>query len=117
MAFKFEKLTVWQKSLDLTDKIDLLTKTFPKNEMYILSSQMKRAADSISLNIAEGCTGQSNAEYIRFLRYALRSDVEVVACLYIGKRRNYIENDQFHELYKLCEEILYMINALIKSMK
>ncbi len=85
MAFKFEKLKVWQKALDLTDEIDKLTKTFPKDEVYSLNSQIKRAADSISLNIAEGSTGQSNAEFTRFLRYALRSNIEVVACLHIGK--------------------------------
>jgi four helix bundle protein len=117
MAFKFEKLLVWQKALDLANEIDLLTKTFPKEEVYILISQIKRAADSVSLNIAEGSTGQSNAEYIRFLRFALRSDIEVVACLYLGKRRKYIKEKVFYELYNLCEEILLMINALIKSMK
>ncbi len=85
MAFKFEKLKVWQKSLDLADNINLVTKSFPKDEMYALTSQMRRAADSICLNIAEGSTGQSNAEYIKFLRYALRSDVEVVACLHLAK--------------------------------
>jgi len=89
MSFKFEKLKVWQKSLDLADEIDKLTKTFPKEELFILTSQIKRAADSISLNIAEGSTGQSNAEFTRFLRYALRSDIEVVGCLHLGKRRKY----------------------------
>lgn len=75
MSFKFEKLKVWQKALELADEIDQLTKTFPKEEIYILNSQIKRAADSVSLNIAEGSTGQSNAEFIRLLCYALRSDV------------------------------------------
>jgi len=117
MAFKFEKLKVWQKALDLSEGIDSLTKTFPKQEVYVLTSQMKRAADSVALNIAEGSTGQSNVEYIRFLRYALRSDIEVVGCLYLGRKRKYITEELFLELYKLCEEILLMINALIKSMK
>lgn len=53
MAFKFEKLKVWQKALDLADEIDKETKTFPKEEVYILTSQIKRAADSISLNIGK----------------------------------------------------------------
>lgn len=117
MAFKFENLIVWQKALDLTDEIDKLTKTFPKEELFILTSQIKRAADSISLNIAEGSTGQSNAEFIRFLRYALRSDVEVVGCLHIAKRRNYITIESFLLLYKSCEEVLVMLNGLIKSLK
>jgi four helix bundle protein len=54
MAFKFENLQVWQRALDLTDEVDRLTKTFPKDELYVLTSQMKRAADSVALNIAEG---------------------------------------------------------------
>lgn len=116
MAFKFEKLKVWQKALDLVDEIDQLTKTFPKEEMYVLNSQMKRAADSISLNIAEGSTGQSNAEFIRFLRYALRSDIEVVGCLYLAKRRKYLPEERFVQIYTTCEEVLVMINGLIKSL-
>ncbi|MES2416955.1 MAG: four helix bundle protein [Bacteroidota bacterium] len=117
MAFKFEKLNVWQKSLDLADHINQLARSFPKDEMYVLTSQIKRAADSICLNIAEGSTGQSNAEFIRFLRYALRSDVEVVACLHLAKRREYLPEERFLMLYNFCEEVLVMINGLIKSLK
>lgn len=57
-----------------------MTKGFPREEIYVLTAQLKRASDSISLNIAEGSTGQSNAEFKRFLSYALRSNIEVVAC-------------------------------------
>ena len=117
MAFKFENLKVWQKALDLCDEIDKLTKTFPKEELFILTSQIKRAADSVSLNIAEGSTGQSNAEFVRFLRYALRSDIEVVGCLHIARRRKYITEQNFLALYGSCEEVLVMINGLIKSLK
>jgi four helix bundle protein len=99
MAFKFEKLLVWQKALDLADAIYQLTvKCFPKEEMYILTSQIRRAADSVSLNIAEGSTGQSN--------------VEVVGCLYLGRKRGYIISQDFDMIYKQCEEILVMINGL-----
>ncbi len=64
MAFKFENLQVWQKALDLTDEISNLAKnSFPKDELFILTSQIKRAADSVVLNIAEGCTGQTNAVF------------------------------------------------------
>ena len=71
MAFKFESLQVWQRALDLTDDIDQLTKKFPKDELYVLSSQIKRAADSVALNIAEGCTGQTNPVFNTFFGYAL----------------------------------------------
>ena len=116
MAFKFEKLIVWQKAVDLSVKVHELTLKFPKEELYILSSQIKRAADSVALNIAEGSTGQTNPEFKRFLGFALRSTVEVVSCLYIGKRRKIILESDFNEIYKMCEEILVMINALRKKL-
>lgn len=112
MAFKFEKLIVWQKALDLSDVVNQLTKTFPKDEMYVLTSQIKRAADSVSLNIAEGSTGQSNLEFSRFLSYALRSNIEVVGCIFIAQRRGFIPQEEFEKIYRMCEEILVMINAL-----
>ena len=90
MAFRFEGLRVWQDALKHCNEIDLLTHSFPKHELYSLSSQIKRSADSVVLNIAEGSTGQSIPEYKRFLRIALRSGIEVVACLFIAKTRNYI---------------------------
>ena len=112
MAFKFEKLIVWQKALDLSDVVNQLTKTFPKDELYVLTSQIKRAADSVSLNIAEGSTGQTNQEFSRFLSYALRSNIEVVGCIFIAQRRGYIQQQEFEKIYHMCEEILVMINAL-----
>lgn len=116
MAFKFERLLVWQKAVEISDAVHVLTKRFPKEEMYVLSSQIKRAADSIALNIAEGSTGQTNAEFARFLSIALRSNIEVVACLHLGKRRGYIEDATFKTVYGMCEEILVMINALRSSL-
>src|SRR6478609_10990439 len=116
MPFKFEKLIVWQKAVDLSDYVNQLTKSFPKEELFVLTSQIKRAADSVSLNIAEGSTGQSNAEFARFLGIALRSDIEVVGCIYLAKRRGYINDESFDFIYHLCEEILVVINSLRKSL-
>jgi|SRR6266542_4721588 len=117
MSFKFEELKVWQKAIDLSFDIHKLTLTFPKEEMYILTSQIKRAADSISLNIAEGSTGQSDAEFNKFLGYALRSAIEVISCLYLGKKRELIDNDIFAKLYSETEALVIMIQALRKSIK
>jgi len=97
MAFRFEGLRVWQEALRLCNEIDTLTEAFPKKELYSLSSQIKRAADSVVLNIAEGSTGQSIPEYKRFLKIALRSGIEVVACLFIAKTRNYISQEIFQK--------------------
>jgi four helix bundle protein len=117
MAFKFEELKVWQRAVELTGRVSQLTKTFPKEEMYVLSSQMKRATDSIALNIAEGSTGSSNKQFNNFLGHALRSAIEVVTCLHIGKRRNIIPKQDFDELYEELTIIIKMIQALRKSLK
>jgi len=117
MPFKFEKLLGWQKAVDLTDFVHQLVRDFPKDEIYILTSQIKRAADSVSLNIAEGSTGQTNPEFKRFLGFSLRSDIEVVGCIFLARRRGYIKTDDFEKIYKLCEEILVMINSLRRSLR
>lgn len=117
MAFKFEKLLVWQKAVDLSELVDHVSKKFPREEIYILTSQIKRAADSIALNIAEGSTSQSNAEFNGFLGIALRSNIEVVSCIYLAKRRKIISEDDFNKIYSSSEEILVMINGLRKALK
>ena len=116
MAFKFESLRIWHLSLELIDEIDLVVQTFPKHEMYSLSSQIRRAANSISLNIAGGSTGLTNAELKRFLVIANRSALEVVGCLYLAKRRAYISHEKFNERYAKIETLVKMIQALINSL-
>jgi four helix bundle protein len=115
MAFRFEDLQVWQLAMDLDEQINQLTKTFPKEEIYILTSQIKRAADSVVLNIAEGSTGQSKAVFKVFLGYSLRSAIEVVSCLFIAKRRGYIAQEQFNILYNEYELMVKKITALRNS--
>ena len=66
MSFKFERLIIWQKSMDFGEEIHSLSDTFPQKEIYNLTSQIKRAGDSIALNIAEGSILQSNAEFKKF---------------------------------------------------
>ena len=112
MPFKFEKLKVWQSSLEIAEKIDLLTKNFPKDELFILTQQIKRATDSIGLNIAEGSTGQSNNEFKKFLGYSIRSCAEVVACLYLASRRKYINDAQFQEHYECLDSLTKSLQAL-----
>lgn len=116
MAFKFENLKVWQLSLELADEIDLLAQDFPKHELYSLSSQIRRAANSVSLNIVEGSTGLSNTEFKRFLIIANRSALEVVGCLYLAKRRKYLDEEKFNSLYNKIETLVKMIQALINSL-
>jgi len=115
MAFKFENLKVWQKAVDFTVTVHNITRDFPREEIFILTSQFKRAADSIALNIAEGSTGQSNAEFNRFLGYAVRSGIEVVSCLHIAIKRELINQNQFDSLYAEITEIIKMTQALRNS--
>lgn len=117
MGFKFENLNVWQKALDLSTDIHELTRAFPKEELYILTSQIKRAADSISLNICEGSTGQTNSEFRQFLNYAIRSGLEVITCLYLAKRRGLIVENDFDKFYAQIEEVIRMSQALRKSIR
>ena len=116
MVFRFEDLRVWQSALRLSNEIDIITESFPKKELYSLSSQIKRAADSVVLNIAEGSTGQSRPEFKRFLRIALRSAVEVVACLFIARARNYIDQMNFKKYYDEYELVCKMITRLMDSL-
>jgi len=104
MAFRFESLNVWQNALTHCNEIDLMVKSFPREELYSLSSQVKRAADSVVLNIAEGSAGQSIPEYKRFLGIALRSAIEVVACLFIARKeiilmKSFLKNIMTHMKY------------------
>lgn len=117
MAFKFENLKVWQRSIDLSGEIYELTESFPKKEMYVLTSQIQRASDSIALNIAEGSTGQTNPEFKRFLSIALRSSIEVVSCLHMGRRRKIITEDRFEYFYEFLTELTKSIQALRNSIK
>jgi len=109
--FKFEKLKVWQISMDWGEELFVLSKNFPKEELYGLSSQLRRAADSVALNIAEGSIGQSNPELKRFLGYSIRSVSEVVTCLHKAVRRKYISNDDFQKNYKQAFNLMNMLVA------
>jgi len=117
MAFKFEKLEVWKMAIDMADDVHTLTRDFPKEEMFSLTSQMKRAADSISLNIAEGSTGQSDPEQGRFLGYSQRSALEVVNCLYLAVKRKYISQQDFDKFYSSLEKLVIKIQAFKNSIK
>lgn len=117
MSFKFEKLIIWQKSMNFGEEINFVIKDFPKHEMYNLSSQMLRASDSIALNISEGAIEQSSPEFSRFLGYSVRSLAEVVTCLYKAKRRGYISNEVFDKLYNDSFNLMDMTIAFKTKLK
>ena len=100
----------------MTGLIHDLTLKFPKEELYVLTSQIKRAADSVSLNIAEGSTGQSNPEFSRFLGYSIRSGIEVVSCIYIARKRKIISEEDFKVIYDFSDNLIKRIQALRKTL-
>ena len=116
MAYKFEQLDVWKLSLEYIDSIYILAAQLPKSEEFNLKSQIVRAATSISLNIAEGSTGQSDAEQARFLGFAIRSLIETVACQHVIRRRNYIQDENLlQKLYEDSEVLAKKLQSFRKS--
>lgn len=116
VTFNFEKLSVYQKSLDFVDEVYLLVKSFPKEELYGLSSQYKRAVLSISLNIGEG-QGSSDAQFNRYLNIALDSLKECVVCSTIAKRQSYISDGQDDASRVKLQELAKMIQGIKKFIK
>lgn len=117
MSFKFEKLIIWQKAMDFGEEIQTISDNFPKKEIFNLSSQICRAADSIALNISEGSILQSVPEFRKFLGYSIRSLAEVVTCLHKAERRKYISIEIFNKLYLDSFNLMNQIIAFRKQLK
>ncbi len=118
MEYKFERLKVWKLSLELLDLIYELSDDLPDSEKFNLKSQIIRAGTSISLNIAEGSTSQTDSQQKQFIIYAIRSLTEVIACLRIIERRKYIlKSDTLLEINKLSNQLFKRLQAFNKSLK
>src|SRR5680860_580764 len=117
MPFKFEKLEIWKLAIVFADEVHLITRKFPKEELFSLTSQFKRAADSISLNISEGSIGQSDAQQIKFMGYAIRSLAECITCLHLAQRRGYISEGEFTSFYKRSETLFAKMNRFKSSLR
>jgi four helix bundle protein len=113
----YQDLKVWQFSMDLADQIYCLTESFPKHEIYQLSSQMQRAAVSIPSNIAEGHARESTKEFLRYLSIALGSLAELETQVILAQRRVYIDKEQFLSTLSKTNETGKMLRGLQKSLK
>jgi four helix bundle protein len=111
MSFKFENLKIWNLAMDYGEEIFQTSTNFPDEEKFNLTSQIRRASDSIALNISEGSIGQSELEFKKFMGYSIRSLAEVVTCLHKAKRRSYINHDQFENLYNKAFNLMNMMIA------
>jgi four helix bundle protein len=114
--FNFEKLDVWQKAIDFADLVYKLTRQFPDDERFGLTNQLRRAAVSISSNIAEGSSRSSKSDFARFVEIATGSVFEVVSQAFIAHRQSFLSEDQFREIYADAEELSRMLSGLRKSL-
>lgn len=118
MPFKFEKLEVWQLALDYIDLVYEIAGELPRSEEYNLKSQIIRAATSVALNIAEGSTGQTNAEQARFLGLAIRSLLESVACQHIIDRRQHLKDPALlRQAYRQAEILAAKLHTMRKAIE
>lgn len=110
--FRFEKLAVWQKAIEHAGHVYSVTRSFPSDERFGLTSQMRRAAVSVSSNIAEGCSRASDVDYARFLEIAYGSLMEVVSQANIAKAQGLMQKAEFDQLYQEAEELARMLSGL-----
>ncbi len=110
----FRELEVWKQSMDLAEEIYRITRTFPKEEMFGLTSQMRRSALSIPSNIAEGNGRKLPNDYVRFLRISLGSLLELITQLELARRMEFIPTEMHSSLLAKCNAINKMLASLIK---
>ena len=114
MGFNFEDLDVYNKAIDLVSHIYLLTKTFPKDEMFGLTSQLRRAAVSIASNISEGWA-RSKKDFSRFIDMARGSVFECVTLLQISIKQCYVVDEKFVDLKSELTDLSKMLSGLKRS--
>lgn len=117
MTYRFENLKVWNLARQFIKIIYTITKEFPRDEIFGLTSQIRRAALSILLNITEGSDRKSDVEFIRFLRIAYTSMEEVIAGCYVALDQGYLSEERFKFIYDSSNILGKKMNALIKSLK
>jgi len=109
----FRKLKVWQKAHHLTLKVHDVTRKFPKEEMYGLTSQMRGSSSSIPRNIAEGCGRGTDADFGRFLQIAMGSACELEYDLVLSRDLGYLDLDEYEDLSREATEVKRMLASLI----
>ena len=114
--FKFEKLIVWQKAIEYANSIYDVTDKFPSREMYGITSQVRRAALSVSSNIAEGNSRASKVEYARFVEIAYGSLMETVSQIHLSHRRQLCTQEQLQQLNEEAVVIARMLSGLRNSL-
>ena len=113
----FKKLQVWQKSHDLTLRMYEVTSRFPREEMYGLTNQIRRACASVPTNIAEGCGRGSSADFARFLHIAMGSANETEYLILLARDLKYLDTNLLAQLMDTIIEIRKMLTSLLRRLK
>ena len=111
--FGYKKLIVWQKSMDLTEKVYALIRFLPSEEKYALADQLRRSVISISSNIAEGAGRSTNRDYAHFLAISRGSLYEVLSQLDVAERLGYLSIGK--DIEDLSNEIARMLGSMLKK--
>lgn len=114
--FNFERLEVWQEAIDFADFVYGVTRAFPSDERFGLTNQMRRAAVSISSNVAEGSSRSSRPDFARFVELATGSLFEVVSQATVAKRQAFLSVADYEKLYAACEKQSKMLSGLRRSL-
>lgn len=115
--FNFEKLDVWHKSIALADRVYSMTAQFPADERFGLTNQMRRAAVSISSNVAEGCSRTSKADFRRYIEISTGSTFELVSQARIARAQKLLSISDHDTLYQSALEIVRMLTGLRDSLR
>ena len=110
--FNFEKLETWQKAITFADDVCRITRSFPSDERFGLTNQMRRATVSSSSNIAEGASRSSHADCARFVEIATGSVFEVVSQSFISRNQGFLTPEDFQKVYAAAEELSRMLSGL-----
>ena len=114
--FNFEKLQTWQQAITFADLVYRLTRSFPVAERFGLTAQMRRAAVSISSNIAEGCSRSSRTDYAKFLEIATGSLYETLSQATISRNQGLLDEAQYQQIDEAAEQQSRMLTGLRKSL-
>lgn len=114
--FNYEKLETWQEAIAFAGLIYSATKCFPSDERFGLTNQMRRAAVSVSSNLAEGSSRNSRTDFARFVEIATGSAFEVVSQAFVAKKQGFLSEPDFKKIYEASEKLGRMLSGLRKSL-
>ncbi|HEV8722949.1 MAG TPA: four helix bundle protein [Candidatus Binatia bacterium] len=117
MAFRFEGLEIFHAAIDFSARVYEAVKKFPSEERFDLTSQARRAANSIVLNIAEGSGRGTKKDFPHFLDMALGSTFETVACFFVAQKQSYLSEHELDEMKRSGESLSKRLNAFKRTLR